>query len=345
MNKFLKYSAFAGEVLKGHLTRRDIPVLVTLCVTNRCNLKCIYCYEEYYDRDHREFTKDEIFALIGELSRMGTKYISVNGGEPLLREDIDAIIDRIKVKNMLCHLSTNGLLVKNHIPAVKKLDSLAISLDGEKEKNDLNRGKGVYDKVIDAIEYLSKNSIRFHTHTVLTRNNEGAVDEIMSLAVKYRFKAQFSPLRAEDSPDKKIGLDDVKIREIAKKILDYKKRGLPVFFSHKSYELLLNWPFSYNRQIISGEAPEGYKPVNCYLKRFSCHIEANGMVYPCIVLVNKFRALNFLEAGFRKAWENLKNNDCKGCYNVCCNDLNLMFGFNLDTLWNVCRLVKDRMTG
>ena len=67
-------------------------------------------------------------------------------------------------------------------------------------------------------------------------------------------------------------------------------------------------------------------------------------MYPCVVLVNKFKALTFLEVGFRKAWENLSDNDCKACYNICCNDLNLTFGLRLCSLWNAVRLVIDRFS-
>ena len=38
----------------------------------------------------------------------------------------------------------------------------------------------------------------------------------------------------------------------------------------------------------------------------ACQIEADGLVYPCVTLVNKFKALNLREVGFKKAWENLK---------------------------------------
>lgn len=339
MNKYISY---VTKIIGCHLSGKNIPILVTICVTNRCNLRCRYCYEEYYARNHEEFTTEELLDLIDELAEMGTKYISVNGGEALLRDDIESVIDKIKEKKMLCHLSTNGLLVKKKISALKKVNSLAVSIDGNKKANDLNRGEGTYDKIVEAMECLKENNIKFHTHTVLTKNNKDAADEMMAVARRYGCRAQFSVLREADSPDKGIGLDDNEVREIVTKILGYKKDGLPVFFSYDAYDSFLNWPFSYRKQTIKGKIPEGYKPVECYIKRFSCHIEANGLVYPCIVLVNKFEALNFLEVGFKKAWENLAKNDCKACYNICCNDLNLTFGLKPRPIWNAVKIVMGR---
>jgi len=343
MSRLIKYAAFVKEILKGHVTGRHIPILVTLCVTNRCNIRCVYCYEEYYERNHREFTTEELLNLIDELACMGTKYISINGGEALLRKDIETIIDRINERNILCHFATNGILVKKNIPVLKKVDSLAISLDGKEESNDLNRGKGTYDQIIEAIECLRENRINFQTHTVLTGNNPNAVDEVMDLALRYGFNAQFSILRKEDSPNGQINLDAEGIKAVLKKILDYKKRGFPIFFSYNSYKDALNWPFSYDRQMVFNDLPHNYKNRVCYLKRFACHIEANGLVYPCVVLINKFKALNFQEVGFKKAWKNLEDCDCNLCYNICQNDLNNIFGLRSDVVWNAFKIVANRL--
>lgn len=344
IDQLSKYIFYLLEIIKGRITNSHIPIFVTICVTNRCNLKCLYCYEEYYDRNYKEFSTEQLLNLIDECASMGTRYISINGGEAFLRKDIGIIIDKIKEKNLLCHLSTNGVFVKSNIPILKKIDSLAISIDGLKESNDLNRGSGTFDKIIEGIESLNKNNIKFHVHTVLTRNNRNAVDEILALAQKYNFSAQISMLRTEDSPDKKIGLDDNELRSIIAKILEYKKMGLPIFFSYYAYKNMLNWPFSYNKQMIYNELPEGFKPKSCYIKRFSCHIEANGLVYPCIMLVNKFKAHNFLEAGFKKAWQNLANNPCQACYNICCNDHSAIFNLAPNSLWNAFKIVINRIS-
>lgn len=331
-------------IIKGHILRKRIPIFVVLCVTNRCNLNCSYCYEASYDRNQGEFTTKQILNLIDDLAKMGTKYIAINGGEALLRKDIELIVDRIRQRNILSHLSTNGTFLRKHISVLKKIDSIAISIDGTKESNDANRGKGTYDKIIESMKYLRNERIKFHTHTVLTKRNINAVDEIMPLAQKYGFKAQFSPLREDDSLDKSIGFNDLELKQIVEKILQCKKKGYPIFFSFKTYEHFLSWPFSYKQQIIREKIPPGYKPVKCHIKKFSCHIEANGLVYPCIVLVNRSKALNFLDVGFRTAWKNLENTRCKACTNICCNDLNLLFSFNYHSFFNALRIVFDRLT-
>lgn len=343
MNHIKKYINFGAEVLKARLTRRNIPILAVLCVTDKCNLKCAYCYQKPSRGQKVEFTTEEILSLIDELSEMGTKFISINGGEALMRNDIETIIDKINHKNLLVQLTTNGQLVAKKIDVIKKVDSLCVSIDGDKNSNDLNRGQGSYDKIIEGLECLKANHIPFHTNTVITKNNINAADEIMALALKYGFITQFSILRQEDAPRPELGLNDEEIRKIIQQILSYKEKGSLVFYSYNSYNKALNWPFSYQQQMTFEKMPRGHKTSPCYIKKMACQIEADGLVYPCVTLVGKFKALNFREVGFKKAWENLRNCDCQACYVICHNELNSLFGLKRDAIWNAFKIAIRRI--
>ena len=163
---------------------------MVICVTNRCNLRCAYCYEEAYDRNEGEFSKEAIFGLIDQLAEMGTMYVSINGGEALLRRDFKDIVHKVKSKGLLCHLSTNGTLVAEHLATLREVDSIAVSIDGGQISNDKNRGKGSYQKVIGGIEALRRAGIKFHTHTVITKNNKESIEELLDMAQRYNFQAR-----------------------------------------------------------------------------------------------------------------------------------------------------------
>jgi MoaA/NifB/PqqE/SkfB family radical SAM enzyme len=96
----------------------------------------------------KELSTEQIFSIIDELADNGTQRVSISGGEPLLREDIGEIISHIKKKGMGCGLNTNGLLVPDRIEEVRKVDSITISLDGEREAHEANRGRGTFEKVM-----------------------------------------------------------------------------------------------------------------------------------------------------------------------------------------------------
>jgi MoaA/NifB/PqqE/SkfB family radical SAM enzyme len=342
MKKIQKYISYMIAILKGRITQKRIPVFVTICLTNRCNLRCIYCYENYYSRDFPDPSANDIFSLLDDLAASGTKYISLNGGEVLLRDDLPLIINKVNEKGMLCHLSTNGLLANKHIDVLRQVDSLAISMDGRKEENDINRGNGVYDKLIDTFDILKENKITFHTHTVLTRNNVNAIEDMLAIAVRYNCKAQFSILRINDSTAKNISLSDDEIRNTLRKLIELKHKGYPAFFSENAYRDALNWPMSFDVPFVMGNNIPGH--TKCFLKDFSCHIEANGFVYPCVPLVNKINALNYKTVGFQKAWDNLEKCKCNACYSVCCNDLNRIFMLDPCSIFNAVGIVKNRFS-
>ena len=192
---FLKKNGYIGfffDLMKAKLFSVNIPLIVALNITNRCNLNCTYCYGDYYNRKTRDFTKQELFDLIETLYKMGTRIIYLSGGEPLLRKDVGEIIDTIKSKNMLCFLNSNGLLVPNKLNEIKNIDSLTISLDGKEDVNDKNRGQGTYKRAVKAIEVAKDAGIHVATNTVINQDTLYSVDYVISLANKLGFTAEFN---------------------------------------------------------------------------------------------------------------------------------------------------------
>lgn len=109
---------------------------VRISVTDRCNLRCIYCMPEegVVPLPHKEIlTYDEIIRLCRCFVGIGINKIKITGGEPLVRKDVDVLIGRIKeldgIKSVT--LTTNGVKLKEQLPNLIKagLDGINISLD------------------------------------------------------------------------------------------------------------------------------------------------------------------------------------------------------------------------
>lgn len=342
MNRLIKFSLLTADILKGRIFNKNIPLVIGLHVTNMCNFNCVYCYGLYYDNKKEDFTTAEVLKLIDELSDMGTRYITLTGGEPLLRNDIEVIIDRIKEKNIICSMNTNGSLIGKKIHVVKKLDSITISLDGaEKATNDKNRGENTFVKIMEGIRLLKSNKIPFDSVTVVTKNNFRSLKKILELAKKEVFMAEFNLVQDQNSEINDAIKHQLPIREakkVLRQLIQFKKEGYPVLYANSSREHALNWPFGYERKVFYGEIPKGFKYLPCYMGKFMCHIDADGYVYPCIQLAGRFPALNFKEVGFKKAWGHLeKSKRCKSCYAVCYNEFNQLYGLKKDVWWNNIR--------
>ena len=62
-----------------------IPISVHLDITYRCNERCVHCYLDH--DDHGEMTTLEIKDILNQLSEAGVFFLTLSGGEGLMRRD------------------------------------------------------------------------------------------------------------------------------------------------------------------------------------------------------------------------------------------------------------------
>jgi len=129
-------------------------------ITSNCNLRCKHCYngEKYFEHEIEDLSFSESINLVNLLSSSGIRDIHLLGGEPLLKENLFDIITQIGKMGMSTSITTNGLLLNSS--NIKKIIShnismIFISLDGgSREVNDLIRGPGTFDKVVENTRLL-----------------------------------------------------------------------------------------------------------------------------------------------------------------------------------------------
>lgn len=107
-----------------------------LSVTDRCNLRCVYCLPEAAARfapGADLLSDDEIVALAGAFARLGTSKIRLTGGEPLVRPGLAALVRRLRALPGIedLSLSTNGVLLAGLAVELKEagLSRVNVSLD------------------------------------------------------------------------------------------------------------------------------------------------------------------------------------------------------------------------
>lgn len=148
---------------------RDFPNIVSLTITNKCNLRCRMCAqwsEEGYMREKKSDASysgdvvpfESILKVVDEIHEHGA-YLLIRGGEPLMYPHIIDLLTYIKSKNQPLSFETNGVLLKKYAETFVKLkiDHLSISLDGPEEIHDHVRGvKGTFAKLRESLEELEK---------------------------------------------------------------------------------------------------------------------------------------------------------------------------------------------
>src|ERR1043166_3084115 len=148
------------------------PVHVVWELTLACNLKCAHCGSRAGKRRPDELSTDEALEVVEQLARLGTREVSLIGGEAYLRRDWIEIIRAIDSHGIHTSLQTGGLaLNRERIRAAKEagLRSAGISIDGTAEYHDRIRGvKGSYTHALEALRNLREAGIPHSVNTQIT---------------------------------------------------------------------------------------------------------------------------------------------------------------------------------
>jgi GTP 3',8-cyclase len=157
-----------------------------ISVTDKCNLRCVYCMPRGKIRwfnEHDKLDYNEIARLVTILAELGIERIRLTGGEPLLRPNLENLIvaltriDGIKSISM----TTNGLLFGRKARAFKDagLESVNVSLDTFRPARFKQiTGVNNLDRVIEAINAAERVGLNVKINTVVIRgwNDDEIVD-------------------------------------------------------------------------------------------------------------------------------------------------------------------------
>lgn len=179
--------------------------VITFIVTEDCNLRCKYCYITHKASNKKmslDTAKKFIDYMFSEkIKKQDAVIIEFIGGEPLLEIDlIDKITDYYKIKSFMMDdkwawnyrisICTNGVnysdeKVQDYINKNLGKLSLGITLDGTKEKHDLNRvftnGQGSYDIIVKSIPEWLKHFVPGTKVTFASDDLKYLKDSILNL--------------------------------------------------------------------------------------------------------------------------------------------------------------------
>jgi cyclic pyranopterin phosphate synthase len=106
---------------------------IRISVTSKCNFDCVYCHQEGIEKSRREMSSEEIVKIVGITAGHGVKKVKITGGEPLLRRDIEEVVERIaKIPGITeVSMTTNAALLSKNGQSLKDagLKRVNISLD------------------------------------------------------------------------------------------------------------------------------------------------------------------------------------------------------------------------
>ncbi|MCM8800686.1 MAG: radical SAM protein [Candidatus Omnitrophica bacterium] len=177
-NRLMK-NFFVNAVFKGVSKSKEYadkegfvpPWFIVLSPTMRCNLSCLGCSTRRYTKDD-DLPIPIIDRILNEAKQMGIHFIVTQGGEMFIYEEMWQVYE--KHKDIYFQVYTNGTLIdKKTAKRIARLGNIApmVSLEGFKETTDYRRGKGVFDKAIQAMDNLRQEGCFFGASVTHTRHN------------------------------------------------------------------------------------------------------------------------------------------------------------------------------
>ncbi|HEX8168184.1 MAG TPA: GDL motif peptide-associated radical SAM/SPASM maturase [Beijerinckiaceae bacterium] len=165
-----------------------VPVHVVWELTLACNLKCMHCGSRAGRPRSDELTTDEALDLVDRLAGLGTREISLIGGEAYLRKDWIEIVRRCRSHGMRTAIQTGArnLTDRRIDEAVAAgLQAIGVSIDGLPELHDRVRGvRGSYDQAISALVRAKARGLATSVNTQIGPETLAQLPELMDRIIE-----------------------------------------------------------------------------------------------------------------------------------------------------------------
>jgi mycofactocin radical SAM maturase len=176
------------------------PLCLSWELTWACNLRCVHCLSDSGRRDPRELSTVECVSLVEELADAGVFYLTIGGGEPMLRRDFFTILEAAERRHLGVKFSTNGTRLDRE--AAERIASMSyvavqVSVDGpDALTNDRIRGRGSFAKAMGALGRLAEAGVRDRKLSmVVTSGVAQRLEEARALAAATGAQLRLTRLR------------------------------------------------------------------------------------------------------------------------------------------------------
>lgn len=325
--------------MMNEIVRETPPIQrLNLSITKFCNLHCRMCdWKKFFPRDQPEPSFDQWKSVIQEFATLGGKELEISGGEPMMRKDIYQIISHARSCGLNVLMISNAVLIGP--PEVEKLlaaglKSISISLEGPEKLNDKLRGRGNFQKTLNAIRSFLSHQAQYPDFKVYVG--------ITLSKYNYTEILPFSKYLVEE-----IGVHSIAINPFTKEMLDgWNRKTRPVEFDI-SPKLIPDLTRELERLIEYAESLPGKLPSPNYLKQIPdyfrgkkfipsagcripetfCGIHPAGLVFSCwknppIGNINEMSLTEILSSPeYREFHKRALAGQCNGCVTSCYQEI------------------------
>ncbi|EMB21688.1 radical SAM protein [Treponema denticola] len=266
--------------------RLSAPLSVNYNVMTSCGFKCKYCYHPLVPVKEL-IPLERLNIIFKELKETGCESFMLTGGDPMLRPDIDELMQSLYEHGLLYSLSTKSIISEDRIKKLHEragLRGMQISLDaadGTIVKNVLGITDDEYfSKAIQMIKNLQKHGIEVRVKAVLTSYNADGLADYLNLlndlGIKRMQVVQYGRSGTRHTDD--LYPSDEQMKRASEVVRKFKE-------AHKDVELTAGgFEKAYDEPVIVEQVTKENifeKRAICNAGRFSLTLMPNGEVFIC----------------------------------------------------------------
>lgn len=157
------------------------PHFIDWPITGKCNLSCRHCR----GMPKGELSTERAKTVIAEIAELRPGWVIIEGGEPLLRDDLFELLGLMQQRQLEVHLITNGMLLNPEILAhLKQLSvKVMISIDGATpETFEAIRNGASFRRVVQSAQYCVKEGLLEAINFTIMKTNYTEIPGILELA-------------------------------------------------------------------------------------------------------------------------------------------------------------------
>lgn len=237
ISSFLHFAAFG---IKTIVFRKKEPILGTVIITDKCNLKCRHCSVNNITAIVHPY--EQVKKEMKMLYDMGVRILFFCGGETFLWKDgektvRDLVVEAKEMGFLIVNVVTNGTYPID----LPEADLILLSLDGDREHHNIIRGD-TYDLIMDNIAHASSDNICFYMAINQINKDyvrhvcEKARDTKNVRAVSFNFHTPYPDTR-------ELALSIEEKKECCRVITEMMKEGAPVFNLKSAFPYLVENKF------------------------------------------------------------------------------------------------------
>jgi radical SAM protein with 4Fe4S-binding SPASM domain len=262
------------QEMNSRAQRLGIPLGVQLDLTYRCNERCVHCYLDHHD--HGEMSTAEITDLLDQMAAAGVLFLTISGGEILMRRDFFEILEYARRLSFFVKLKTNAVMIhESEADRIQALgpESVQISIYSHRaEVHDaITKLPGSLKKSLAGAALLVERGVKVIFANVLMRQNFSDHAGVRLLAAEvgaqFTIDPTVTPMMDGDRSILNLNIERAQLQEV------FQDTSLLGASADSAAGSPLAGPLS---------DEEALDTLPCSASHTFCYVSPYGEVFPCV---------------------------------------------------------------